>query len=244
MTNVVVSGLNAMKIFRLQQRSWPVALCFLLVSFAFRAPSAEWVLFQDGKMFAEHAGNKIPMEEPITFSGGVKVTTNGTFTVNGGKERKFQEGQILNADGTLISPDGTITPVVDHVTLEKGQVVVIKDGEKTPVSKTAVLADGSQVNPDGTVLRKDGSKFRLLDGQILRLNGAELPAIDSITLQNGKVFVQKDGSKLYVKPGTSMMMSDGTKVYGDGLIVSKDGQKTSLTEGQIVPVEGPISKRK
>jgi hypothetical protein len=236
-----------MKIFSFQRRGWLAGLCLCLASFglgAVRAQGAEWVLFQDGKMFAEHAGSKIPMEETITFSGSIRVLTNGTFTVNGGKERKFQEGQILNSDGTLVSPDGTITPVVDHVTLEKGKVMLMKDGEKTVVSRPIVLGDGSQVSPDGIVLRKDGSKLRLLDGQILKLNGAELPALDSITLQNGKVFVQKDGSKLYVRPGTSLMMSDGTKVFGDGTIVNKDGQKTTIAEGQIIPIDGPISKRK
>jgi hypothetical protein len=209
-----------------------------------RTAGAEWVLFQDGKMFAEHAGAKIPMEETITFSGAIRILTNGTFTVNGGKERKLQEGQVLNADGTLISPDGTIVPVVDHVTLEKGKVILIKDGDKALVSQRITLADGSQVYPDGTVLRKDGTKLRLLDGQLLKLSGTELPATDSITMQNGKVFVQKDGSKLYVRPGTSLMMSDGTKVFGDGTLVNKDGQKSSVAEGQIIPVAGPISIRK
>jgi hypothetical protein len=246
MTNFVARRLNAMKIFRLQ-RGWLAGLGLALAALGWnvaqaQGAGAEWVVFQDGKVFPERS--KVPLEENITFPGAIRVMTNGTFTVNGGKERKFQEGQILNSDGTLVSPDGTITPVADHVTLDRGKVVLIKDGERTPVSQVATLADGSQVYPDGIVLRKDGSKIRLLDGQILKLNGTELPATDSITLQNGKVIVQKDGAKLYVKPGTSLMMSDGTKVFGDGTIVSKDGQKSAVTEGQIIPIEGPISRRK
>src|SRR5262250_589076 len=125
MTTFGVYKSNAMRIVRPWRQGWLAGVGLVLLGLVLstpRASAAEWVLFQEGKMFAEHAGTKIFMEETITFPGAIRILTNGTFTVNGGKERKLQEGQVLNADGTLISLDGTIIFVVDHVTLEKGKV--------------------------------------------------------------------------------------------------------------------------
>ncbi len=200
----------------------------------------ERVTRKDGKVMIVKGGSSAPLEKEITLPHDIKVMTNGTFTVKGGKSRELKEGQVLNKDGTLLNTDGSIMPVMDHVTLKNGRVVLVKDGESATVDKELVLGNGTRVAPDGTVTAKDGRRTRLLDGQLLELGGAVLPAKDTITLQNGKVMVQKDGSMLSVQPGQTLMMSDGTKVFGDGTILLKDGKKVTLSEGQILTVEGVV----
>jgi hypothetical protein len=55
--------------------------------------------------------------------------------------------------------------------------------------------------------------------------------------------VQKDGSSLTLALGRSLVMNDGTKVMGDGTVIMSDGRTLSLTEGQIVTVEGVVRKK-
>ena len=220
-------------------------LCFFLSAPPVQAQEekpVERVSLKDGKLTIVRDGKSMPLETNITLVGDIKVTTNGTFTVKAGKERRLQEGQILRADGTITGTDGSITPVFDHVTLKNGRTLVVKDGEGAVANREIILDDGSKVTPDGTLTTKGGRRIKLLDGQIYKLDGMALPAKDTITLKDGKVMVQKDGSLLQVQPKQSVMMSDGTKVFGDGSVIMKDGKKITLTEGQLMVIEGVTTK--
>ncbi|HAV64723.1 MAG TPA: hypothetical protein DCY13_20445 [Verrucomicrobiales bacterium] len=168
----------------------------------------------------------------------VKVRTNLTFTVSGGKARKLQEGQTIRKDGTLQSPDGSVMPVVDHVAVKNGQVVIVKDGERSKLDSPTRLADGSRIEPDGTMVSPGGSRTRLLDGQLFKLSGESFPATDTATLMDGQVVLQKDGSKIQLRTTQMMMMSDGTKVHGNGRVEYRDGRTLQLAEGQTIRTEG------
>jgi hypothetical protein len=202
--------------------------------------AVERVTAKGGKTLAVQAGLLAALERELAFPQGIKVMTNATFRVGQGKERKLLEGQVLGADGLLISPDGAILPVVDHAAMEKGQVIVSRDGERSPLQGELRLGDGSILTADGyrVVTDRARTKTKLLDGQMFKLDGQEVPATDTVTLRNGKVWVQKDGSRLEVPAGRSLMMNDGTKVFGDGQIVMKDGKTRRLAEGEILTVAG------
>ena len=165
--------------------------------------------------------------------------TNGTFRVSQGKTRHLQEGQLLRPDGYLLNPDGSIMPVCDHIAMSGSKVVVFKDGEGEALTDTLVLPDGTGINPDGTYLRPNGRRSRLVDGQLLTLEGASIRRLDTITLRNGQVVVYKSGVLIPLKaPYEIMGMYDGTRVRGDGLVTSKEGTTSHLTEGQTITVEG------
>ena len=85
--------------------------------------------------------------------------------------------------------------------------------------------------------------MRVIDGQLFTPDGKTIPAVDTISLQNGIVVVQKEGTQILIGNGRSIMMNDGTKVFGDGNVVSRDGQITALTEGQIITIEGVVKLR-
>ena len=209
-----------------------------------KPPRPDRVELRGGQLLMYQDGKSSTLPGDITLPEGVIVKTNATFTVNGGKPRPLKEGQSLSRDGTLMSSDGGSTPVMDHVTMKAGKAVLVKDGESQALAAGLVLGNGTQVSPDGAVVFPGGAKTRLLDGQLLKLAGGTLPVQDTITLRNGKVMVQKDGSSLAVGQNQSLMMSDGTKVLGDGTVIEKTGKKIKLKEGQILVVEGVTRRSK
>jgi hypothetical protein len=208
--------------------------------FAQASPSGEAVTCRTNRTLLQQSGGWTLLTNEMTMPGGIKVFTNGTFRVNDGKIRLLKEGQILRADGNLLSADGSIMPVLDHIAMTKGSVMVFKDGEGQALAATLTLSDGSVINPDGSYSRPSGRRSRLVDGQLLTLQGAPLAGLDTISLRNGKVVVYRAGALIPLESANvNMGMYDGTRVNGEGVITSRDGTTTTrLTEGQIITVEG------
>jgi len=202
------------------------------------AQNPERVTFKRGEVLILQNGKTSPLEQDIDFPKQIKISTNGTFTVKSGKPRNFSEGQILDQEGMLTNPDGSVTPVIDHVTMKNGKVLVVRDGDSQPLQQDLALGDGTKVLPDGSLRTPDGRLKRLIDGQLLMLDGAVLPAKDTVSLQDGAVVVQKDGSLLKINPTQTIMMNDGTKVFGNGTVLLPDGRSVNLVEGQILTIEG------
>jgi hypothetical protein len=190
-------------------------------------------------VLVERGGHWEPLAAEVTLPGGITVSTNGTFQVNEGKARPLKEGQVLRADGNLLSADGSIMLVLDHIAMSKGKVMVFRDGEAAVQESPLTLPDGSVINPDGSYTRPNGRRSRLVDGQLLTLDGSALPAVDTVTLSDGKVVVYKDGALFSLSFPTQIMgLFDGRRVRGDGAILALDGTFTNLTEGQTITVPG------
>lgn len=204
------------------------------------ATAVDRVQFKDSKVFVLPGARALEAPEEITLPFRILVRTNGAFTVNGGTPRLLQDGDSLGADGMLTKADGTITPVMDHVSRNRGRVMLFKDGQATEPRETLKLANGTTVSPEGKITTANGSARVLLDGEIFQLEGGALPARDTITMQSGRVKVQKDGSSVAVEPGRSIMMNDGTKVMSDGTVIRASGEQITLTEGQIITIDGVV----
>jgi hypothetical protein len=223
----------------------PLVLVFLWSFSALSAPvgAIERVQFKDGQVFAWPGGLILEAPNEITLPFDIVIQTNGMFTVKGGKTRLLQDGDVLGADGMLIKPDGSITPVMDHVTLNRGHVLVLKDGEPIEARDVVQLGDGTTVSPDRRITPRAGSPRWLMDGELFRLEGSTLPARDTITVQNGRVMVQKDGAMLVLDPARSITMNDGTKVLGDGTIIKfLSGERAAISEGEIIVIDGVITR--
>jgi len=121
--------------------------------------------------------------------------------------------------------------------------LVVKDGEGQTLNQPMTLPNGARLSPDGTMRTATGRVRRLMDGQLFALTGEAIAAKDTITLQDGKVIVQKDGSQFEVGVHQTLLMNEGTKVLGDGTVIKRDGSKFKLTEGQVVTIEGVVSRR-
>ena len=219
-------------------------LSSVVASLAAEAKTFDKVQFQGGKVITWPGAKELLAPNEATLPFEVIVKTNGTFTVQGGKMRALREGESISKEGTLNKPDGTVQPVVNHVTFTRGQVMLVQDGEAANAREPVKISDGTLVYPDGKVTPATGSPRRLLDGEIFQLKGGALPARDTITLQDGKVKVQKDGSLLTVGAGRTMMMNDGTKVFGDGKVIKPGGATTQLAEGQVIVIEGVVTRER
>ena len=197
------------------------------------------VTVKDNQVLAVRGDKLDPLTEDITFPSDIEVSTNGTFKVGKeGKERKLVDGQVVRRDGWLLDPDGAVQPVVDHVAMKNGRVYVVRDGQATAITATMTFPNGMSIGPDGYGSGLPGGQTRMQDGQLFHLNGSPIQGKDTVTLKNGKVVVQKDGTLIPLAPVQIMGMSDGSRVRGDGVIQKMDGSTIKLRENQTVLLDG------
>jgi len=224
---------------------WLLSLGFSLAVLAAddnRTP--ESATFKAGKVFVPQGGKNIEAIKDLSFPGDILIKTNGAFKVSNGKLRQMREGQTIDAQGMLSSPDGSVVPVFDHITLKSGRVQIVRDGDSKPLTGELALPNGMKVLADGSLRGPGGSLRRLLDGQLLKLDGTAVGVTDTISLKDGKVVLFKDGGRLEVRRGQVIAMSDGTRVSGDGSIVRPDGSKETLKDGDTIKIPGVISARR
>ena len=204
----------------------------------------ESATFKGVKVLVPKAGQMVAATRDVSFPGEILIKTNGVFTVNKGKSRQLREGQTIDAQGMLTSPDGSVVPVFDHLVLKKGRVQIVKDGESKALPGEFALPDGARVSPDGSLRGRDGRLQRMLDGQLLRLDGSTVAVTDTISYAGGKVILFKDGGRVELRRGQVIAMSDGTRVSGDGTIVRPGGTKVTLKEGETIKIPGVIAPRR
>ena len=219
------------------------AACFVPSLEAQETGPIESVTKSGGQLVILQSGKRSPLTADTSLPFGVIVSTNGTFTVEKGKPRELLEGQVIRSDGNLLNPDGTLMPVFDHLAMKLGKIVVVVDGQSEALAAPKPMADGSTLYPDGTQVLPEGRRLKLVDGQLLKPDGSWLPIKDTVTLKDGKVYVQKDGALLALKAFQVMGMSDGTKVQGDGTVTRFGGQVIKLDESQTILVDGVAVKR-
>jgi hypothetical protein len=200
--------------------------------------SADKVQFQKGKVLVMQNNALTEAKQEVALPFDILVNTNGAYTVAGGKPRQLQEGEVLDRSGMLLKSDGTLAPVMDHVAMNRGRVVVVRDGDAGEVKDTVKLGDGSTISADAYLTPANGTRRRLLDGEIFFLKGGALPSRDTVSMKDGRVMVQKDGSPLVIQGSRTITMNDGTKVFGDGTVVKFNGETTKLREGETIVLEG------
>ena len=203
----------------------------------------EFFLFKDGKVWAGQANKITPLEIDTELPNHIGISTNGTFKVGSYSPRRFAEGEILDADGMLIDPNGKLAPIIDHVAIDAGRTVSSVNADSAIMGQDIQLGTDKVLTTDRVLLGGEHGWMRVIDGLLFTPDGKTIPARDTITLREGKVVVQKEGTQLAIDSGRSIMMNEGTKVLGDGRVISPDGQATQLVEGQIIIIEGVVKLR-
>ena len=213
---------------------------------SFRAQAGDdvdGVTVKGGQPYFLHGDSQEILADNLRFPGDVLVTTNGTFLVAKGKERRLGDGQILRSDGWLLNLDGSVEAVFDHLAMKAGQVQVVRDGQVETLAKPMSFPNGLSVAPDGSCVYPSGARTRLQDGQLFRLDGTPILSKDTASLKNGRVVVQRDGMLMPLATVQIMGMNDGTRVHGDGLIEKREGASFHLREGQTILIDGALIKR-
>jgi hypothetical protein len=200
--------------------------------------AADGATVKDGKVYTIQGGQLVELTEAVKLPFDVEVNTNGIFKVGDGKERTLGEGQIIRRDGWLVSPDGSVQPVFDHVAMQAGHVVVVRDGQAAPLATAMTFPSKMVVQPDGSCSQSQSGYSRLQDGQLFRMDGTGIMAKDAATLMNGRVVVQRGGSMIGLQSVQIMDMDNATRIYGDGRIEPRGGPTTKMRKGQTVLFDG------
>ena len=199
----------------------------------------DYLVMKGGEVVVVADGQPVRLNAEMALTPTLKVSTNGVLHVRG-KERMLRDGQKLTLDGFWLANDGMLIQVDDHYMLKDGKLNFVRDGKFTPVNQEVVFQNGTRLGTDGAVMTSRGGVVRLQDGQMLTPEGATLPALDHVMKKDGKIVLQKDGSILGLPPARLMVMSEGTKVKGDGTIVMREGKTFVLAEGQRLTLEGAV----
>jgi hypothetical protein len=215
--------------------------CALTFALLAQEVSFDSVAAKGGKSYGRKSGQDTELTNAITFANSIVINTNATFKVGSGAERSLRDGQVLSNDGRLTDTDGSISPVLDHVTKKANAIKVVKDGVATALTSPLTLGDGSIVSPDGYLTVKGTRKF-IVEGQIIQLSGEKIEAVDTATIQGGQVIVQKDGQSYKIARSSSMTMNDGTRIFGTGRVRKFNGEELTLKEGEIMRIEGVTTK--
>ena len=60
----------------------------------------------------------------------------------------------------------------DHIMMEDSRVMIVRNGERTPLDEDLTIPDGTRVAPDGTVQMPDGTTRIMAEGETMLLQGA------------------------------------------------------------------------
>lgn len=63
------------------------------------------------------------------------------------------------------------TMMRDHIMMQGGRVMLIKEGKSILLDKELTLSNGAKVMPDGTVTMKDGKKTMMKEGEMMSMDG-------------------------------------------------------------------------
>lgn len=78
--------------------------------------------------------------------------------------------QTPNTDTAMHHHNG-MHKMKDCVAMKGGKMWVMKGGEKSEMTQTMTMSDGTTVMADGTVKNKDGKTWMMKDGQMMDMNG-------------------------------------------------------------------------
>ena len=62
-------------------------------------------------------------------------------------------------------------PKTDHVVMQNGKMMAMKEGKLMPMEKDMTLKNGTKCMTDGTYITKDGKKSKMKEGEMMDMNG-------------------------------------------------------------------------
>lgn len=135
-------------------------------------------LYQDGNLLLVRNGKTTRVERDTTLTNGIVITSDGNYTKKGGTKTMFKEGEHMDLAGniTLIHssrygqgsksqnyPDGYL--------YQNGKVVLVTNGETTPVDEDITLTNGTVITSNGNYTVKGGTITKFKEGEHMDLSG-------------------------------------------------------------------------
>jgi hypothetical protein len=129
-------------------------------------PVVDFVWMRAGTVFVVRDGVAEELRASMTFSNGLYLAPDASCVYPGGGRSRIVDGQLFRLDGTTI-------PAKDAVTLKNGTVFVQKDATLISLQQVGIIGmnEGTAVHGDGLIRSRDGTTFRLREGQTILIEG-------------------------------------------------------------------------
>ncbi len=158
------------------------------------------IVLKMGKMVQVKDGKDIPMISEILMPDWSKIHPDGTVEKQNGTRIKMKEGERFNMEGepmsklntgytgtavasatktttttTTTASASTTSPAASQtvIAMKTGKLVIQMGAKEIPMSKERLLNNGTKIMLDGTVNRKDGSSFKMKEGEKVDYNTGE-----------------------------------------------------------------------
>lgn len=155
---------------------------------------------------------------------------------------------------------------LDGFTMKYGQMVIVRGDHHDAMLDDMKTANGILVMSDGVVIKPNGKRFSIHDGDymtfdgVLYRDGTPLPApiVTTVTTQTTTVsvpapvvvsdcVVMRDnqmmvfrGGRGYPMQDSSIRLADGTVVARDGTVNMPDGRSTTMRNGDSITLDGRV----
>jgi hypothetical protein len=151
-----------------------------------------------GKMVVVKEGKEMPMTSEMLMPDWSRIYPDGTVEKQNGTKTKMKEGERFNMEAepmsklntgytgapivastnkttTTTTTTATTTPATTQtlITLKAGKTVIQMGAKEIPMSKERMLNNGTKIMTDGTITKKDGSSFKLKEGEKVDYNTGE-----------------------------------------------------------------------
>jgi len=147
------------------------------------------IVMKMGRMIQVKDGKELPLTSEILMPDWSKIYPDGTVEKQNGTKTKMKEGERFNMEGesmaklntgytgapvvastnkttaattaaTTTTPASTQTVIV----MKNSKLIIQMGAKEIPMSKERILNNGTKIMTDGTINRKDGSSFKMKEG--------------------------------------------------------------------------------
>ncbi len=150
----------------------------------------------------------------------------------------FSQQEGLKGNASKMPIDGK-TVKKDHILMDDGKLLVMKDGKVVPMDRDMALENGTKVMLDGTLVMSDGNTLKLGEDDMIFMDG-KLVKRDRLVLKDGVVMTVRDGKTIPLEKDVTF--ENGTTVMLDGRVITKDGKITKMDETDMVMMNGKMKK--
>ncbi len=130
-------------------------------------PVEDHVTSKGGRILIFQDGEARPLTSVTQCSDGTRIYPDGRMVTPRNVTRRLLDGQIVRLKESGVES-------TDTARLEKGQVVLFKDGGRIDLKPGQIMSmsDGSRINSQGTIVKRDGSRTALKEGELYKFSGA------------------------------------------------------------------------
>lgn len=130
-------------------------------------PVEDHLTAQGGRILMVKDGQSQPLSGTFTLKNGTRVSPDGKMVTSRNVMKRLLDGQVIRLSETAIE-------ATDTAQLDRGKVVLYKDGGRIELRPGQVMAmsDGSRVNGNGLVMLRNGATVTLKEGELYKFPGA------------------------------------------------------------------------